>query len=106
MVVHQWLSWDNLCLPKAEGGVGFRSIVDVSNALFCKLWWNLRSKTSMWGNYMINKYCKKLHPVVAQNKGASRIWKKLIIVRELIEHQIWWKIERGILAFGMTIGLH
>ncbi|KAG5610683.1 hypothetical protein H5410_021964 [Solanum commersonii] len=91
--------WDTLCLPKLEGGVGFRSIFDVSNALFCKLWWNLRSKPSPWGAFMINKYCKKLHPIVAQCRVASLIWKKLVFVRELIKHQIWWKIEKGDASF-------
>lgn len=31
-------SWDTLCLPIEEGGVGFRSLHDISKALFCKLW--------------------------------------------------------------------
>ncbi|KAK4721460.1 hypothetical protein R3W88_011693 [Solanum pinnatisectum] len=48
---------------------------------------------------MINKYCKKLHPVVAQCRGASPIWKKLVFVRDLIENQIWWKIEKGDASF-------
>lgn len=48
-----WVSWDTLCLPKYKGGVGFRSVFDVSNALFSKLWWNLRSKPSPWGLYHI-----------------------------------------------------
>lgn len=32
-----WVSWPKLCLPYDEGGVGFRSLNDVSKALFCKL---------------------------------------------------------------------
>ncbi|XP_075108937.1 uncharacterized protein LOC142180767 [Nicotiana tabacum] len=37
-----WASWDTLCLPQ-EGGIGFRSLHDVSKALFCKLWTGLGS---------------------------------------------------------------
>ncbi|KAH0757915.1 hypothetical protein KY290_021408 [Solanum tuberosum] len=59
---------------------------------------------------MINKYCKKLHHVVAQCRGASLIRKKLVFVRELIEHQIWWKIEKGDASFWYdnwtTMGLY
>ncbi|XP_070042576.1 uncharacterized protein [Nicotiana tomentosiformis] len=33
-----WSSWQKLCLPKEEGGLGFRSLFDVSRALFAKLW--------------------------------------------------------------------
>ncbi|XP_075080326.1 uncharacterized protein LOC142165846 [Nicotiana tabacum] len=29
-----WASWDSLCLPKEEGGPGFRSLHDMSRALF------------------------------------------------------------------------
>ncbi|KAK6803734.1 hypothetical protein RDI58_001518 [Solanum bulbocastanum] len=28
-----WFNWDSLCLPEDEGGVGFRLLFDVSNAL-------------------------------------------------------------------------
>lgn len=94
-----WVSWDTLCLPRKEGGVGFRSLRDVSNALFFKLWWNLRSKPSQWGSFMVNKYCKKLHPVIAQSRGASTIWKKMVMMRELMEHQIGWQIKKGNSSF-------
>ncbi|XP_019232505.1 PREDICTED: uncharacterized protein LOC109213200 [Nicotiana attenuata] len=38
-----WTKWQNLCLPKEEGGIGFRSLFDVSKALFAKLWWRFRT---------------------------------------------------------------
>ncbi|XP_059285202.1 uncharacterized protein LOC132038567 [Lycium ferocissimum] len=82
-----------------EGGLGFRSLFEVSNAFFCKLWWNLRIKPSLWSSFMINKYCKKLHPVIAQAKGASPIWRTLVIVTELVEHQIWWQVKKGDSSF-------
>ncbi|KAG5592849.1 hypothetical protein H5410_043363 [Solanum commersonii] len=41
-----WTRWSNLCLPEKEGGIGFRLMQDISMALFCKLWWNFRTKTS------------------------------------------------------------
>ncbi|XP_055804681.1 uncharacterized protein LOC129873581 [Solanum dulcamara] len=76
-----------------------RSLIDVSNALFCKLWWNFRSKPSIWGSFMANKYSKKLHPVIAQSTQASTIWKKMILVRELVEHRIWWQMKMGCSSF-------
>ncbi|XP_070042708.1 uncharacterized protein [Nicotiana tomentosiformis] len=57
----QWASWDTLCLLKEEGGVGFRSLRDISKALFGKLWWNFRTKKILWTTFMRNKYCKKIH---------------------------------------------
>lgn len=39
-----WVLWADICLSKEEGGLGFRSLFDVSKALFAKLWWNFRSQ--------------------------------------------------------------
>lgn len=33
----KWASWDTICLPKDEDGLGFRSLHDVSKALFANL---------------------------------------------------------------------
>ncbi|KAK6793505.1 hypothetical protein RDI58_006958 [Solanum bulbocastanum] len=72
-----WVAWDSLCLPKDEGGLGFRSLHDVLDALFAKLWWVFRTSTnSLWSEFIWNKYCKKWHPIMAQGIGASHVWKK------------------------------
>ncbi|XP_059310157.1 uncharacterized protein LOC132061337 [Lycium ferocissimum] len=63
-----WASWNHLCLPIMEGGMGFRSLHDVSSALFCKLWWNFRTKPSLWSAFMVNKYCRKESTVTIQWK--------------------------------------
>ncbi|XP_070007332.1 uncharacterized protein [Nicotiana sylvestris] len=59
-----WASWKNLFLPKEEGGLGFKSLHDVSRALFAKLWWRFRTTKSLWSNFMWNKYCKKEIPTM------------------------------------------
>ncbi|XP_060200489.1 uncharacterized protein LOC132628743 [Lycium barbarum] len=72
-----WVAWDKLCLPKDEGGIGLRSLTDISKALFAKLWWNFRCGRSLWGSYMLNKYCQKWHPIMAVERGGSHTWKKM-----------------------------
>uniref|UniRef100_A0A1S4DHZ1 Reverse transcriptase domain-containing protein n=1 Tax=Nicotiana tabacum TaxID=4097 RepID=A0A1S4DHZ1_TOBAC len=47
-----WASWNTLCLPVEEGGIGFRSLYDVAKALFSKLWWNFRTKSSLWSSFV------------------------------------------------------
>ncbi|KAF3676769.1 hypothetical protein FXO37_05170 [Capsicum annuum] len=82
--------------PMNEDGIGLRSLHLVADALFAKLWWNFRtSARTLWSNFMWNKYCKKKHPVIAQVIGASLIWKKMIQVREEVEHNIWGQIKTG-----------
>ncbi|XP_060202140.1 uncharacterized protein LOC132630587 [Lycium barbarum] len=67
-----WIKWEAACLPKEESDLGFRLVFDMSNALLCKLWGNLRTKPFLWASFMINKYCKKLHPLIANARGGSR----------------------------------
>lgn len=33
-----WVAWNEMCYPKEEEGVGFRSLYDMNKALFAKLW--------------------------------------------------------------------
>ncbi|XP_075091576.1 uncharacterized protein LOC142171774 [Nicotiana tabacum] len=54
-----WASWQKLCLPKEEVGLGFRYLHDVYRDLFAKLWWRFRTTKSLWSNFMCKKYCKK-----------------------------------------------
>lgn len=83
-------------LPKKKGGLGLRSLHDVSKALFAKMRWKFRTSTdSLWASFMWNKYCKKLHPIIAQGYGASHVWRKMIAVRKEVEHEIWWQIKAG-----------
>ncbi|XP_060185616.1 uncharacterized protein LOC132615077 [Lycium barbarum] len=90
-----WVAWQNVCLPTQEGGLGFKSLFDISNALFAKLWWIFRTSNTLWANYMWNKYCKKQMPILVQWKGGSQVWKKMLEAREAIEHEIWWEIKGG-----------
>ncbi|XP_060200166.1 uncharacterized protein LOC132628400 [Lycium barbarum] len=40
-----------------------------------------------------------MHPVIAQGRGGSTIWKKMIEVREQVEHNIWWQLRDGSSSF-------
>lgn len=61
-----WAAWSKVCLPKQEGGLGFRSMFEVSQAMYAKLWWRFRSKRYSWCNFIWNKYRKKQIPAPVQ----------------------------------------
>lgn len=82
-----WSSWQKLCLLKEEGGLGFRSLFDVSRALFAKLWWRFRTTKSLWSNFMWNKYCKKEIPTVVQFRQGSHVWRQMLNARQDVEHR-------------------
>ncbi|XP_075092579.1 uncharacterized protein LOC142172788 [Nicotiana tabacum] len=90
-----WALWNTLCMPVKEGGIGFRLLHDVAKALFSKLWWNFRTKPSLWSSFVCQKYCKKMNLVVVPWKRGSRIWRNILECRDLIEHQIFWQTKRG-----------
>ncbi|XP_075097910.1 uncharacterized protein LOC142175230 [Nicotiana tabacum] len=74
--------------------MGFRSLFDVSKALFVKLWWKFRTTKSPWSKYMWNKYCKKEIPIVVQFRQGSHVWRKMLEAREEVEHDILWEMNR------------
>ncbi|XP_070041117.1 uncharacterized protein [Nicotiana tomentosiformis] len=88
-------SCQNLCLPKEEGALGFRSLHDVSRALFAKLWWSFRTAKSLWSNFMWNKYCKKELPTLVYFRGGSHVWRQMLNAREEVEHEIVWELRSG-----------
>lgn len=44
---------------------------------------------------MRNKYYKKINEVLVPWKAGSHIWRKMLQMRDLIEHQIWWQVRSG-----------
>lgn len=90
----------DLCYPFNEGGLGFKSLHDVSKTLFAKLWWKFRTSVDfVWGSYIWNKYCKKLHPSISLSRGGSCIWMKMTETTEEVDHDIWWQIKSGTSSF-------
>lgn len=71
----------SLCLPKDEGDLGFRSFNDMSKALFAKIWWNYRTKNTLWTSFMKNKYCKKINEVLVPWRDGSHVWRKILQMR-------------------------
>lgn len=98
-----WIKWKGMCYPKQDGGLGFRCLHDVNNALFAKLWWTFRTSTfSLWSVYIYFKYYKKYHPVLVYTSATSNVWRKMLSVRESTEHLIGWQMK---VASSLTIGL-
>jgi hypothetical protein len=52
-------SWSSICLPKHEGGLGFRRMHEFNLSLITKLGWKMISDTNcLWVRQLQNKYIK------------------------------------------------
>jgi len=90
-----WAAWNNICLPKQEGGLGFRYMFEMSQSLYAKLWWRFRTQNTLWSNFMWNKYCKKQMPSLVQWKWGSQLWKNMSMNKDIIEQHLWWEPRGG-----------
>ncbi|XP_070041120.1 uncharacterized protein [Nicotiana tomentosiformis] len=50
---------------------------------------------TLWTEFMRNKYCKKFNEVLVPWRNGSQVWNKMMAMRDLLEHQIWWQLKRG-----------
>ena len=93
---YHWIRWKDLCAPKKEGGLGFRSLDAVFNAFSIKLWWRFRQNASLWANFMMATYCSNAYPgMVVRSEGASHTWRRMLHVRDIAEQHITFIIHSG-----------
>ncbi|XP_060198361.1 uncharacterized protein LOC132627183 [Lycium barbarum] len=96
---YHWSSWDNMCYPYEEGGAKLRKIQDTCNAFTTKQWWNLRTGQSLWKEFMLNKYCQRIHLVVKRwYSGNSHSWNAMCKIKRKMDNHILWKIGKGDIA--------
>ena len=99
------VSFGSMCYPREKRGLRFRSLHNVSNALFSKLCWNFKILIcSLWSGYMWYKCCKKLHPTITTGGGALHVLRKMIVIREEVKHNICWQINVENPGFYLIIG--
>ncbi|XP_042045031.1 uncharacterized protein LOC121791041 [Salvia splendens] len=95
-----WISWEQACLPTAEGGLGIRKIKEVLRAFNIKLWWRFREQNSLWATYLMAKYCQKVSPLTARPLGrGSPTWKRILKARPLAQPHIRWVVGEGKMLF-------
>lgn len=101
-----WVSWNKMCRPTEEGGLGLRNVADVANAFVIKLWWRFRKQESMWAKFLYSKYCGAGHPSDIQKRNtASKIWSTMLKERDIVEVHIRWEVAKGEIHAGKDIWL-
>jgi hypothetical protein len=90
-------SWSFICLPKAEGGLGFRRTHEFNLSLIAKLGWKLLSHTDcLWVNQLREKYIKYGDFLSSPNPSSSSwLWKGIQKVKPFLLAGACLKVNRS-----------
>ena len=91
------VSWDDVCLPKYEGGLGIRKLDEFNVALMsAHIWKILTHKETLWVKW-IHTYKLKNQSFwdVSLCSNVSWGWRKLLSIRSTIRPFIWYKLGNG-----------
>ncbi|KAK4384561.1 hypothetical protein Sango_3048800 [Sesamum angolense] len=91
------VAWDQLCKPKAEGGLGIRSLIITNQALILKQLWRILQNdgTSIWVDW-IQQYRLRHTTLWTFNRVAgSWGWKKMLKLRPILQRGVIYKVGDG-----------
>lgn len=90
-----WVRWNDCCLPRDEGGLGLRTLIDISLAIGITLWGRFRQNSCLWAKFMLMKYCRKNHPTtVVLPFKSSAVWRRMMKAWGIAEQNIRWRIGK------------
>ncbi|XP_035830773.1 uncharacterized protein LOC118480171 [Helianthus annuus] len=91
------VSWNSVCTPKYEGGLGIRRIGDVNKALMANHVWSIITKRkSLWVDWVHDYKLKgKSFWMVKAPTNCCWSWRKLLQLRPLIRSYIWTSLGDG-----------
>ncbi|XP_074298594.1 uncharacterized protein LOC141629503 [Silene latifolia] len=93
-----WLSRDCLQLPRANGGLGLRSVTLLSQATLLKNYWRMQNQPSgLLSRFMVPKYKKDL-PIPSSRSKVSHpsfFWSGLCRAANALSPGFAWKLGNG-----------
>ncbi|XP_021995747.1 uncharacterized protein LOC110892919 [Helianthus annuus] len=94
------VSWNSICKPKYEGGLGLRRLQDVNKALMVSHIWSIITKRdSLWVQWI---YSNRIRNTNFWERRIPSVccwsWRKILQLRPTIRNFIWSKLGDG----GMT----
>ncbi|VFQ68821.1 unnamed protein product, partial [Cuscuta campestris] len=78
---HHWISWEKLCFPKEEGGLGIRDLKSLEDSFSLKLWWKFHQHNGLWARLMRSKYWREGD--IWEALTDSPVWKRISRIDEI-----------------------
>lgn len=94
------VSWDKICRPKMEGGLGLRDPETLSGVFGSKIWWRWCTYSNEpWARLWHIKYARErpVEQLIRFNmeRNGSHIWKKAWEGRLMVQSHCFWEIRSG-----------
>ncbi|XP_022015023.1 uncharacterized protein LOC110914540 [Helianthus annuus] len=92
------VSWNSVCVPKYEGGLGIRRIGDVNMALMTSHIWSILTKrSSLWVDWVHSCRLKgKSFWECRVPSSCCWSWRKMLQIRPIIRKFFWTEIGNGV----------
>ena len=92
-----WLAWEKMCIPKSEGGMGFKDLKAFNLALLAKQGWRLVQNTESLAHRVLKaRYFPNSSFLEAQvGKNSSYTWWSLMAAQEVLRRGLRWNIGNG-----------
>ncbi|KAH1074286.1 hypothetical protein J1N35_026614 [Gossypium stocksii] len=92
-----WSTWDELCKPKCDGGMGFRNLFLFNKALLAKQVWRILSQPNcLLAKVFKARYFPKSDILSAKvSSYPSFTWRSICGARDLIANGLFWRIGKG-----------
>ena len=92
-----WVKWDKLCLPKKEGGMGFKDLANFNDDLLAKQAWRLlHNKNSLFYRVFKMKFFPNCSLWEAQDSSfGSHAWHSFLKGRDVLLKGAKWRVGCG-----------
>lgn len=92
-----WLSWEKMCLPKEQGGLGFRDLKTLNNSLLAKQGRRLQNPSnSLVYQVFKAKYFPHSNFVdAAMVSHPSYAWRSILVAQGIVRKGLRWRVGNG-----------
>ena len=89
-----WLSWDKVCVPKFDGGLGFQNLKAFNLALLTKQGWRLQTNTHFLVHHVLKAHYFLNSDFLHAELGLkpSFAWRSIMVAQDVVKASSRWQV--------------